>query len=179
MTSIRRNTLYGILEKDHKAIFENINRFCDVLEKLRYEGKNGLGKNLADAGRLVAYLRREIISHMLEEEKTLFPFICAHIPRLEPMVCLLLSEHDDFRRCAKDLKRSVQACRRSRSAESIQTLCQRGTYAACLLRNHMWCESHSLYKAAAGELRKDEKRKVLKLIRRVKRAKGSRKRRVS
>ena len=164
MTLSRKNTIYGILEKDHKATFENINHFYALLEKLRYEGKSALGRNLAEANKAVAFFSREIISHMREEEKVLFPFIRTHIPRLEPMVCLLLSEHDDFRHCLKGLKKILQVCRNRHSMDAVHTLCERGTYLVCLLRSHMWCESHSLYKAADNELKPDEKKRLVHMI---------------
>ena len=159
-----KNTIYGILEKDHKATFENINHFYSLIEKIRYEGKSTLGKHLTEAAKAVSYFGKEIGDHMREEEKVLFPFIRTHIPRLEPMVCLLLSEHEDFRRSLKDLKKSLQAVRNRYSVDAVHRLCERGTYMVCLLRSHMWCESHSLYKAADTELKADEKQCLIRMI---------------
>jgi hemerythrin-like domain-containing protein len=161
-----RKTIFGILEKDHKTTFQKLNQFYEVLRKLRYEGKLTLGKNIAEAIELVGYFKRELDGHMCEEEKILFPFLKTHIPRLEPMIYLILSEHEDFRNSLKSLKASLSEFKRHKSVKpgTIDKICEQGTYLICLLRSHMWVESHSLYRAADKELRLSEKRKLIRLI---------------
>lgn len=161
-------TVYGLLEKDHKTTFKNLNLFYETLGKLRQEGKAGARRNLAQIGRLATFFQREIDGHMKEEERTLFPFLQSHIPRLEPMIYLLRSEHDDFRHCLKTLKKVLAKCpaRKGPGPVVMETLQDCGTYLTCLMRSHMWCESHSLYKAADEELRPSEKKELIREIRR-------------
>lgn len=161
-----RKTIFGILEKDHKTTFQKLNQFYEVLRKLRYEGKMKLGRNLSEVQELVNYFKKELDSHMRDEEKVLFPFLQTHIPRLEPMVYLLLSEHEDFRNSLGNLKAALDGFK-SRAAVKpglIDKICEQGTYLIGLLRSHMWVESHSLYKAADKELRLSERRKLIKQI---------------
>ncbi len=159
-------SIFGLLEKDHKKTFQNLDLFYEVLRKLRFEGKQNLGKNLKEIRRLVVYFKRELNGHMKKEERTLFPFLQTHIPRLESMVYLLLSEHEDFRNSLGNLKVALDGFK-SRAAVKpglIDKICEQGTYLICLLRSHMWVESHSLYKAADKELRLSERRKLIKQI---------------
>jgi len=161
-----RKTIFGILEKDHKTTLQKLNRFYEVLRKLRYEGKLALGKNLSEVNVFVSYFKRELDGHMHDEEKILFPFLQTHIPRLEPMIYLLLSEHDDFRNSLKSLRASLSEFKRYKSIkpDTIDKICEQGTYLICLLRSHMWVESHSLYRAADKELRLSEKQKLIRQI---------------
>ena len=164
--SVRSKSIFSILEKDHKRTFRNLNRFYEVLRNLRFEGKKNLGKNIGEIRKLISYFRREIEAHMREEEKILFPFLRTHVPRLETMIWLLLSEHEDFRNCLRQLRLSLSEFGKTGSDKDrlIHGLHEQGTYLVCLLRSHMWVESHSLYKVADKELRLSERRKLIKQI---------------
>ena len=159
-------TIFGILEKDHKMTFQKLNQFYEVLRKLRNEGKLTLGKNLSEASEFVVYFKKELDGHMRDEERILFPFLQMHIPRLEPMIYLLLSEHEDFRRSLGNLKMLLGKFKKNAAIKlsAIDEICEQGTYLICLLRSHMWVESHSFYKAADKELRLSEKRKLIRQI---------------
>lgn len=160
------NTVYGLLEREHKTTFHKLNQLYEVLRKLRYEGKLKLGKNIAEINEIVDYFKQELDGHMRDEEKILFPFLQKHIPRLEPMIYLLLSEHEDFRNSIGNLKAALYRARAGASVKPnlIDEIGSQGTYLICLLRSHMWAESHSLYKVADKELRLSEKRKLIKQI---------------
>ena len=159
-------TIFGILEKDHKPTFQKLNQFYKVLKKLRYEGKLTLGQNLNEAIKLVTYFKRELDGHMRDEEKILFPFLQTHVPRLEPIIYLLLSEHEDFRNSIKDLKMALSEFKKHELVKPgiLDKICEQGTYLICLLRSHMSVESNSLYRVADKELRLGEKRKLMRLI---------------
>ena len=162
----RPKTIFGILEKDHKTTSQKLNQFYGVLKKLRYEGKLTLGQNLTEADRLVTYFKRELDGHMRDEEQILFPFLQIHVPRLGPMIYLLLSEHEDFRNSIKDLKTALGEFKRRKAFKpsTLDRICEQGTYLICLLRSHMSVESNSLYRVADKELRLSEKRKLIKQI---------------
>lgn len=125
-------------------------------------------RNMSEIASHVAYFKKELTGHMREEEKVLFPFLRKHIPRLEPVVYLLLSEHQDFREGLRSMQLCLRSYRRKMSlGPSLRdALCDRGTYLTCLLRSHMWVESSSLYKAADTELQPEERAELLGRIRR-------------
>lgn len=158
MKKNRQKTIFELFEKNHKTTLENLNRLYDALHRLRYEGKMNTGKNLSEIRTLTAYFKREMIGHMKQEERVLFPFLCTHIPRLQPMLRLLSADHKEFRDGLAGLEKNIKTGKADLIAEQ-------GTYIVCLLSSHMWVESHSLYKAADKELRLNEKRT---LIRRMK-----------
>lgn len=159
-------SIYALLEKDHKVTFLKIGSLYEALNRLRYEGKINFGRNIAEVGSLVSYFKKELAVHMREEEKVLFPFIRKHIPRLEPVVYLLLSEHQDFREGIRSMEKCLRSYRKKHALTPgrLGTLCDRGTYLTCLLRSHMWVESSSLYKAADNELSPLEKSKLIRDI---------------
>ena len=162
----RPKTIFGILEKDHKPTLQKLNQFYEVLRKLRCEGKLTLGQNLAEAGELIAYFKKELYGHMRDEEKILFPFLQAHVPRLGPMIYLLLSEHEDFRNSIKNLRLALSKFKKHKTLKlgTLDKICEQGTYLICLLRSHMSVESNSLYRVADKELRLNEKRKLIRQI---------------
>ena len=159
-------TIYSVLEKDSKTTSANLNKFYKILMDLRFGGKQDTSKSMAQLVRLVAYFKKEVVEHMREEEKILFPFLRKHIPRLEPMIWLLLSEHDDFRNALKDLSLSLSIFKKvgSDKARIIHQLNEQGIYLLCLLRGHMSVETQSLYRAADQELRPDEKKQLFDKI---------------
>lgn len=158
--------IFAILEKDHKETFKKLNRFYEVLRNLRFEGKQSVGKNVSEVQKLASYFKGKIKEHMREEERTLFPFLKAHIPRLEPMICLLLSEHEDFRNSLRDLARSLSEFKKPGRDKDrlIHGLSEKGTYLIFLLRSHMRVESLSLYRVADKELNRSEKKQLLAQI---------------
>ena len=106
---------------------------------------------------------------MREEEKVLFPFLRTHIPKLEPMIWLLTSEHEDFRKALKDLNLSMAIFKKIGSGKDriIHQLNEQGIYLLCLLRGHMSVETQSLYRAAEHDLRPDEKELLLSRIKKL------------
>ena len=159
-------TILGILEKDHETTFQKLNQFYEVLKKIRCEGKLTLGQNLTEANKLIIYFKRELDDHMRDEEKILFPFLQTHVPRLEPMIYLLLSEHEDFRNNIKSLRMALTEFKKHELIKpgTLDKICEQGTYLICLLRSHMSVEGNSLYKVADKELRLSEKRKLIRQI---------------
>ncbi len=159
----KSKSIFTILEKDHKKTFQNLDLFYEVLRKLRFEGKQNLGKNLKEIRGLVAYFKRELNGHMKEEEKTLFPFLQSYIPRLEPMICLLLSEHQDFRNSLREMRLSLLEFNKAGrdKTELIHKIEEQGTYLVCLLRSHMQVETQSLYRVADKELHPSEKKRLI------------------
>jgi hemerythrin-like domain-containing protein len=113
------------------------------------------GKNLSEIRQLADYFRKEMAVHMKQEERVLFPFLCTHIPRLQPMVRLLAADHDEFRTGMQSLGRNLKT-------QKAHQISEQGTYLVCLLSSHMWVESHSLYKAADKELRPEEKKTLIR-----------------
>ncbi len=162
----RPKTIFALLENDHNETLQKLCQFEEVLGKLRYEGKVHFGKNMAEISSLIAYFKRELCAHMRDEEKTLFPYLQVHIPKLDPMINLLLSEHEDLRNSLVFLKTALKKRKKHFLAKRglIDKICYQGTYLVCLLRNHMRVESRGLYKAADKELRTSEKRNLIKQI---------------
>ena len=159
-------SVFASLEKDHEETFKNLNGFYEALQNLRFEGKQSMGKNMSEVQKLAGYFKGRIKEHMREEERVLFPFLKSHIPRLEPMIFLLLSEHEDFRNSLRDLAHVLTEFKKpGRNKERlIHGLSEKGTYLIFLLRSHMRVESLSLYRVADKELNRSEKKQLIKQL---------------
>ena len=156
------------LERAHQKTLKNLNCFSEILRNLRFEGRSQWSKNISRAGKLLLFFENKAVGHMRLEENALFPFLQSHIPRVQPLIDLLLSEHEDFRNSLKEMKQ-VFGCFKKKKADTVQTihaLNAKAAYFTCLLRSHLWAESQVLYSVASKELRPDEKKLLAKKMER-------------
>ncbi len=156
------------LEDHHDETLQKTRHLQDILIHLQYEGKPSFGKNLKQAREVLRFFEHEVSDHMGEEEKILFPFLQAHVPKLEPLISLLCSEHRTFKKnlgCFKfllaELAKSKSDMNRSKIMEKVK---ETGNHLTYLLQSHLEEESEILYRAADRELRKDEKRELASKI---------------
>lgn len=163
-----RNRIAELLEDHHTETLQKADHLREIIIRLRYEGKLSLGKNLTRAKETLRFFGQEMSEHMAEEEKTLFPFLETHVPKLEPLILLLRSEHQDFRRnvaCFKlllsELERAKDDLERGRTIEKLKEI---GMYLIYLLQSHLQEESEILYRAAEQGLRADEKRELIRQL---------------
>lgn len=170
MPEIRRKAksklILNLFEKDHDDTLQKTHRLEEILVHLRYEGNASLGKNVKQAREVLAFFSREVQRHMRDEERVLFPFLKTHLPRLEPLVLYLSSEHQDFRRHVTRFKFLLAKLSKRKGprdcGEAIGKLKETGIYLVHLLRAHLQGESDILYKVADRELRQDEKKMLEK-----------------
>jgi hemerythrin-like domain-containing protein len=157
-----------MLERDHEKTNRKLDDFENTLTNLCYEGKVSLGKNLRHGSDALRYFQDNVGFHMKLEEGIVFPFVRICLPKLEPVISLLCSEHQDFRSSLKTLRGYFARLAGAKSLTS-RTRClglikEKGTYLIYLLRHHLQAESESVYKAMANELREDEKKELEKRI---------------
>lgn len=163
MAQAKPISIFDAFECDQKVAFKKLNDLYDVLQRLRYEGKIQTGKNSRELSRLLVFFKEDLIAHIREEEKVLFPFLKTHIPKLEPVIRLLLSEHEDCRETLKELLRSYHQFETSRGRKPgvVHQIYEQGIYFICLVRSHLWVESQNLYKVADRELHVAEKKRIV------------------
>ena len=153
--------LIQTFEKNHASLATEIDALHSVLHVFCHEGRAQFGKNINRMDGAVRSLQARLNFVSVYEEKCLFPFISVHIPRFEPLVTLLRSEHADFRRLLKGLSASLTAFKKekeaSRQLRSVQRIREEGMYLICLMRSHLWAETRNMYEALNRELRVEEK----------------------
>ena len=154
------------LEKIHHTADENLKDLKEILTNIRYEGKAALGKNLKAAAKVFDFLNGDLRSHIETEENALFPFLEKHIPKLEPIIRLLCSEHEDFRKSLQGFECALRELSDEKSGQergkSLEKLNEQGTYLIYLLRNHIQAEAEGVYKVADRELKLKEKIELTK-----------------
>lgn len=142
-------------------LLEDANRFQNALVHLRFEGKPCLGRNIHQARALFTELSREVSAHILEEKKTLFPFLLQHVPKLEMSIRLFEAEHKEFLAQLRLLEKCFEQIGKSKDGETCYReagrVLESGSYLVCLLRHHLQAEDATLYTAVSNDLNDEEK----------------------
>ncbi|MBI4352680.1 MAG: hemerythrin domain-containing protein [Candidatus Omnitrophica bacterium] len=155
------------LTEEHAEIDREVHRLEEALFKLRYEGKNSLGKNLKELHETLEFFETNLVSHMALEEDVLFPFFRRHVPKLESLILLLGSEHENLKKDLDRMKVFLADFSRRRTSppgEALERLKEKGMYFVYLLRSHLHVEGESVYRAIEKELRRDEKKELVRRI---------------
>lgn len=164
----KANRITRLLENHHEETLRKADHLKEILIHLQYEGKPSLGKNLRKAGEILEFFQGEVNKHMEEEERILFPFLETHLPRLESLISLLRSEHQNFKRhasCFNFLLDRLEGEKDELEREKlIEKLRETGMYLVYLLQGHLQEESEILYRAAEQQLKSDEKKKLAKQL---------------
>ena len=153
----------------HAEIEKEVELLEKALFSLRYEGKNAWGRNLGQIHRAVEFFNEKLVKHMAMEEEVLFPFLERSVPKLESLISILRSEHEELRQHLNVLQSLFQKfSKRKRDAyalKSIEMLKEAGIYWIYLLKAHVHNENTSVYQAVSKELRDSERRALAKQIR--------------
>ncbi len=146
---------------------EKTNQLDEVLTHLRYEGKVQLGKNTEELEKLVAYFKKQLLTHVKKEE-AVFSFLHTRIPKLDPLLHLLQAEHKELKVnievlefLSRDLAQEKGDAHR---IQIIEKLKEKGTYLIYFLRHHLQVEEEGIYMAADKDLKKEEKKEVSRLL---------------
>lgn len=162
-------SLAEMIEGEGEDTLEKIHVLQDILVNLRYEGRHRLGKNLKEADEVLAFFNGELTEHVHLEEEVIFPFIKSHIPRLETLILMLCSEHEEFRRNLRSFKFWLGEVAKGKSnldhGKLIEKVRETGNYLTYLLQNHLQEESEILYRVADQELRSKEKKELCSRVR--------------
>ncbi len=150
----------------HEETLQKLELLEKILADFRYEGKTSRGKNLKGALALLDYFNCRLMDHFKMEDKILFPFLIVHLPKLESVIGLLRSEHQDFRNCLRNFSKSLKNISREKTGNhqirEIEKLNEHGTYLIYLLRNHFQVESECLYQAIDRDLHLEERKELIK-----------------
>lgn len=161
--------LVEVIEGDTEETLQKIGELREVLVNLRYEGRHQLGKNLKQAQGVLAFFNGELVHHVEGEEEIVFPYLRNHIPRLEPLVLLLSSEHEEFKKSLRSFEFWLKQLEKTQGnldhGRLVEKVRETGNYLTYLLENHLEEETGILYRVAEQELRPSEKRELYKRIR--------------
>jgi len=161
--------LVEIIEGDTEDTLQKIEELREILVNLRYEGRHRLGKNLKEADEVLAFFKGELADHVDLEEKVIFPFVKSHVPKLEALILMLCSEHEEFRRNLRSFEFWLDELAKGKvnldHGRLMEKVRETGNYLTYLLQNHLQEESEILYRVADQELRSDEKRELERRVR--------------
>ncbi len=170
MLEKKAETTTGMLrmEEIQSQVLNKLEELASVLTNLRYEGRFMFGKNLRAAQESSNFLRRVVLPYMDAEDKIIFPFLEAHIPRFSPLIRLMRSQHLEFKSNLERFNDAVCALVKEGypldSNKTLEAACQTGTYLIYFLRHHIQTEKEGIYRVCAAELRSDEKKELEKQI---------------
>lgn len=167
-----KNTVHhSVLEDmqgcDAKAL-ECAEQLCKVVTNLRYEGRAMLGRNLSQAREIGAFFNSELRDHIELEEKILFPFLETNLPKLETLISLLRTEHEDFKANLQAFELALLDLAHERRAASqpgiLEKVRESALYLIYLLRNHVHMEQIGIYSVMKQSLKPQEIEKLEDLI---------------
>ena len=163
-----RTKAADLTKRDYQETLEKTKHFQNTLIHLQYEGKASRGKNVARIRKITGYFDHQVKKH-IKQEHIIFPYLKSHIPRLESLLFVLRTEHEDLKKNLFLFRSQLQSFVRNKKTRTqkgfIGKLKERGTYLIYLLQRHLAEENGLLYPAADRELSPGEK---TELIRRIK-----------
>ncbi len=150
-----------------RRTFQRLENLSVALRHLGFQGKSVRGRNLKAASEALDVFEAGFLDHMRREELYLFPYLETHLPKIEPLVALLLAEHEDLRNCVRTFHTLLLRLRQAPRAapEILEIIRERSTYFSCLLHSHHWAELEMVGKTAQKELKADEKKALTKILR--------------
>ena len=168
MKKMESSDIFALLESDHEKVIQKTNALIEDLNNMHCEGKASFQKNLGRVKEALHFFNGEVMEHMALEERTLFPYLETHVPRVSSAIRFLQAEHDDFRNNLKifeflvrELSRHKNDAERSKTVDRIR---ETGTYLSYLLRHHIEAEQRSVYHSLERDLKASEKSELQKRI---------------
>ena len=163
----KQKQVAGKPEIADRAMFEKLEDMERSLCYLRYEGKVHYSKNVRHVGQLYRQLKETLESHRKKEEKVLFPFLAAHMPRLGPALKLFHMDHEEAVLQMSGLDRRLAELQNPgaprKRAQSLSTFHESGLYLVHFLKNHLEMEQGLLGGTVRRDLREDERRRLARL----------------
>jgi hemerythrin-like domain-containing protein len=155
-----------IVRESHEGVVDRIARLNRALESLRFEGKAMFGKNARTLKRYFREFTAELSRDMELEERLLFPYLEAHVPKLKLMLHILEEEHESLRSSLgsfETLLRELMRRREGRGGPAVaERLRRKGVYLNYFLHNHIGAENDSVYRIMMNELAPREKAELLR-----------------
>ncbi len=148
--------LKNICGKGREDLLEKVELLDRSSQKLHFEGKLQIGKNVKDAWKLANFFCGKIKEYVRMEEKAIFPLVENRLPQYGCMLLHFRAEHKTLLNELSRLRRLLRSLKKeTRSAKSPQTIRrvhQSGLYVSHLLRHHLKSEGDYLSKAIHDEL---------------------------
>lgn len=156
------------LLKEHQIALDLIEQLDTALIGLQFEGKTSVGRHLKQVHSVLDFFLERFAKHTELEEQIIFPYLASHIPKLDSVLPLLCSQHEEFRKSIEDLQVLIDLFSNRTSAldqaKTVLKIREIGTYLIYLLRHHIEVEHQSIYKLIETELRPDEKKELQKKL---------------
>jgi len=152
-------SLSTFFKKEEKSVLHQVDALNHSLTLLRYEGKLSRAQNVKIATREISLLTKTLKEHRSLQEKVIFPFLLRHIPKKEPVIGFLRSDHRMIREYKIKLKALlVKISKNANAVIEAGKIQETGIYLVSLLRHHIEMEKENIEKTIRAELDKDEKK---------------------
>ncbi len=159
-------SILALFASEHENVLGRLDELNESISNLQYEGKVFVGKNIKAIEKTVQFLKKKLLQHIELDEKVVFPYVQKHIPKLDPMICFLRAERNEFKLSLKNFEDTFDHLKEGKSSlrqqKTIEQMKEKGAYVICLMRNHIQTEIESVYKPMDRELHPDEKKELIK-----------------
>lgn len=167
-TQVGKDGVLKPLRKEHETALNLIEQLEGALVGLQFEGKTSVGRHVKQIRSVIDFFLGRFAKHTELEEHIIFPYLAAHVPKLDLVLPLLCSQHEELRKSIEDLEPLIELFSNNVSkvdpAKTIHKIREIGTYLIYLLRHHIEVEHTSIYKIIDHELRQNEKNELKKKL---------------
>jgi hypothetical protein len=157
--------ILAMFEQEHKQVLKELDELNESITNLQYEGKMSFAKNTRTIEKTTRFFKNKLYNHIELDEKVIFPYVQVHIPKLEPMLCFLRAERNEFKLSMENfellfrqLKEEKNGLRQQKIIDQVK---EKGMYVICLMRNHIQIEIESVYKPMDLQLHQEEKKELI------------------
>jgi hypothetical protein len=150
----------SVLERKDQEVLKVLDHFQHSLTCLSYEGKPLFGRNLRRTREEAGCLRKKLSEVFRVEDKAVFPFMEKHVPKLEPVIHALESDHRDLKGLCdifdKRTRRLLILKSRTGKERLFREIKEGGAYMICFVRHHLETKRALIYKSVRRYLKEEE-----------------------
>ena len=157
--------LTDFLRRKENEVLRLTEKFNHCLTLLRYEGKASRARNYQLAKKNVGLLIATLKQHRNLQEDVIFPFLVRHVPKKEPVIHFLRSDHQIIKRYKMKLRKLLyKVSAKDEGVVERGKIHETGVSLSNLLNHHIELEKENINQAIRRYLGPDEKKDIKQKI---------------
>ncbi len=160
ISMFRSGEIRVFLEKNQVIILQKANQLLNCSQSLPYVGKACLEVNLQKLCKMAEEIKNKLLLYIRLDEKIVFPFFEAHIPRLSPLIHIFQEENKEIKKSLRKINQTLKSIYSAENAKEqklcIESVGEKIAFFYYLIQSHFEIEKKSLYMCIDQELHSDE-----------------------
>lgn len=151
-----------LLEQEGGKVLQCAEGLQNAVTHLKYEGRMFREKNVKAVKAHIKDLKVCFKKHCGLQEKVVFPYLLAHIPKHELSIHFLQTDHAQIAKGEFEIEGCLKSLSKSDLVQKDAKVHEAGISLICLVRHHLEFEKRSIHKALRHELNPEEKIEIRK-----------------